>query len=383
MRILLLLIVLVFSLTVRSIAHPVAQGAMSILISETAVQITARVSTEEAFVQTTHSRAAEPPKDLPETWQRHGEYLLQHVRVYGDGAPLMGKLLRVTEPESSSPTTRITYELEYAMPAGGARPAVVSFKQDVLNEFEFVPGNRWEATYVVRIAQEGRTASDGLLFTSGEPLVFDCDWSVADGIPSAPQMDRRALFGAYFNHGVMHILTGYDHLLFMAALVLAAATLWDLVKVVTAFSVAHTITLALSVFDVVRLPSHIVEPVIAGSIVFVAVQNVFWPERTRGWGRLLVAFGFGLFHGLGFAGGLLEAMEGLPGAAIVLAIAAFSLGVEIGHQAVVLPVFGCVHLARAAAASPPTRERLVLGLRRWGSGAIMAAGLFYFALALR
>ena len=181
----------------------------------------------------------------------------------------------------------------------------------------------------------------------------------------------------------MHILTGYDHLLFMAALVLAAATLWDLVKVVTAFTLAHTITLALSVFDIVRLPSHIVEPVIAGSIVFVGLQNVFWPKHTRGWGRLFIAFAFGLFHGLGFAGGLLEAMEGLPAVAVVLAITAFSLGVEIGHQAVVLPVFGLVKLARAAATQPSARDRIVLGIQRWGSGAIAAAGMFYLVLAMR
>ena len=84
--------------------------------------------------------------------------------------------------------------------------------------------------------------------------------------------------------------------------------MWDLVKVVTAFTAAHTITLTLSVLGVVRLGEHVVEPMIAASIVFVAVQNVAWPRSSRGWGRIAVAFAFGLFHGLGFAGGLQEAI---------------------------------------------------------------------------
>jgi hypothetical protein len=116
------------------------------------------------------------------------------------------------------------------------------------------------------------------------------------------QTGSGSLFKAFFYHGVRHILTGYDHLLFIGALVLAANTFWELVKVVTAFTLAHTITLTLAAFDLVHLPQQVIEPLISASIVFVALQNVFWPGRTTGWSRLGVAFFFGLFHGLGFAG---------------------------------------------------------------------------------
>ena len=91
-------------------------------------------------------------------------------------------------------------------------------------------------------------------------------------------------------------------------------------KVVTAFTLAHTLTLTLAALNLVRLPERVVEPLIAASIVFVAVQNLFWPRRSRGWIRLGAAFFFGLFHGLGFAGGLLEAMQGMRGAVVLLAI---------------------------------------------------------------
>ena len=136
----------------------------------------------------------------------------------------------------------------------------------------------------------------------------------------------------YLWHGVMHILTGYDHLLFVSALVIATLSFWEMVKVIAAFTLAHTITLVLSVFDIFRLPPFIVEPVIALSIVFIALENVLAPNRAHSRLRLAVAFGFGLIHGLGFAGGLREAMAGLPSIGIWIALAAFSTGVEIGHQ---------------------------------------------------
>ena len=162
--------------------------------------------------------------------------------------------------------------------------------------------------------------------------------------------------GAFLRHGIRHILGGYDHLLFVAGLVLAVVSIFDLLKVVTAFTIAHTLTLTLAVLDIVRVSHRIVEPMIAGSIVLVALQNLLWPTRARGWTRLGVAFGFGLFHGLGFAGGLLSAMEGMAGVAIVTAIAAFSFGVEIGHQVVALPLFGVLKITRAYSSSAADPE---------------------------
>ena len=160
------------------------------------------------------------------------------------------------------------------------------------------------------------------------------------------------MFREYLAHGVHHILTGYDHLLFIGALVLAATSVWDLVKVVTAFTLAHTLTLTLAALRLVSLPEGIVEPMIAASIVFVAAQNVLWPKQSRGWPRLAVAFGFGLFHGLGFAGGLLDAMQAMSGTAVLLAIVAFSIGVEVGP-----PTDRAATVRRAEARPPHPPER--------------------------
>jgi hydrogenase/urease accessory protein HupE len=194
--------------------------------------------------------------------------------------------------------------------------------------------------------------------------------------------DDTALVRTYFWHGVHHILTGFDHLLFLAALVLGAATLWELVKVVTAFTIAHSITLTVAALGLVHLPSGVVESLIAASIVFVAVQNVFWPNESHGRSRLLVAFSFGLFHGLGFAGGLLEIMHQMPATMILFAIVGFSLGVETGNQVVLLPLFALLKFARRVRAPDDARRRALSMLQRIGSGAVSVAGLYYLCVAI-
>jgi hypothetical protein len=122
---------------------------------------------------------------------------------------------------------------------------------------------------------------------------------------------------------------------------------------------------------------------IAGSIVFVALTNVFFPKRSRGNLRVVTAFFFGLFHGLGFAGGLLDAMDQLNGLAVGIAIAAFSLGVEIGHQMVVLPVFFGLRFARTAPSTNESRDRFTLAMTRAGSVIISVAGMTYLIAALK
>jgi hypothetical protein len=121
---------------------------------------------------------------------------------------------------------------------------------------------------------------------------------------------------------------------------------------------------------------------IAASIVVVALQNIFWPRQTHGWSRLAIAFGFGLFHGLGFAGGLLDAMSELPAVAIALAITAFSIGVELGHQAVVIPIYGGLTLARRFRQESAETGLVHRFAMRYGSAAVCVAGCVYLVAAL-
>ena len=131
--------------------------------------------------------------------------------------------------------------------------------------------------------------------------------------------------------GVEHIAIGFDHIAFLLAVIVLGRSFWPLFKVVTAFTIAHSITLTLAVLNVFAIPPDIVEPLIALSIVYVAVENFFVKDIAR---RYWVTFVFGLIHGFGFASVLRE--FGLPQEGLVWALASFNVGVEIGQLLIVL-----------------------------------------------
>jgi hydrogenase/urease accessory protein HupE len=139
---------------------------------------------------------------------------------------------------------------------------------------------------------------------------------------------RTALDYGWF--GVEHIFFGWDHVAFLVAVLLWAQRLWALVKIVTAFTVAHSITLTLAALDLVRASPALVEPAIAATIVLAALENFLSRDVERRWRW---TFALGLVHGFGFAGAL-EAI-GLPRDSLPLALASFNLGVELGQLAVV------------------------------------------------
>lgn len=159
----------------------------------------------------------------------------------------------------------------------------------------------------------------------------------------------------YTREGIGHIASGYDHILFLLTLLLAAVlyrenkhwqaveefkpALIDITKIVTAFTIAHSLTLSLAVMDVINLPSRWVEALIALSVVVVALNNLYPLLTGKRW---LVAFGFGLIHGLGFASMLSDV--GLETGALIAGLIGFNLGVEIGQLAIVML---CMPLAYA------------------------------------
>ena len=142
---------------------------------------------------------------------------------------------------------------------------------------------------------------------------------------------ESSTFSEFLLLGVEHIATGYDHLLFLFALLVVGGSFASAAKVITSFSVAHSITLALATLDWVYLPAGVVEPLIAVSIVYVGIENLFRRNLDRRW---LVTFAFGLVHGLGFASVLRDAGDGLQGVGIVAPLLSFNLGVEAGQIAI-------------------------------------------------
>jgi hydrogenase/urease accessory protein HupE len=172
--------------------------------------------------------------------------------------------------------------------------------------------------------------------------------------------------------GIEHIFLGYDHIAFLLAVILWGRTLWPLVKVVTAFTIAHSITLSLAALQIFAIPGAIVEPAIAASIMFVAAENFVSRNIDRRW---LVTFAFGLVHGFGFARALSEI--GLPTNALVPALAAFNIGVEIGQVAIVALVFPLLLLADRIMAGGGGRKGRQPSLVYACSAVIFALGLYW------
>ncbi len=172
-----------------------------------------------------------------------------------------------------------------------------------------------------------------------------------------------AQLGTYIVDGVRHIAAGFDHILFLVALLLPAVLVrdgrrwvpvadmrtafWSVLKIVTAFTIAHSITLSLASLNVVRLPSRLVESLIAASVLATALDNI-WPFLPRK--RWLVAFSFGLIHGFGFASVLADL--NLPNSSLVLSLFGFNIGVEIGQLILVALVIPLAYLSRSSAAYP-------------------------------
>lgn len=202
---------------------------------------------------------------------------------------------------------------------------------------------------------------------------------------STLDLERASLwqtFGEYFQAGTWHIWSGIDHLLFLLSLLLpavllrrdarwepapgAGAAFFSILKVVTAFTVAHSITLALAALDVVRLPSRLTESVIAASIIVAALNNIFVVVTDT---RARIAFAFGLLHGFGFASVLSE--MGLPGGARLISLIAFNCGIEAGQLAVVLAVMPLAYALRR-------HELYQRALLPVGSAAIAMLALVWF-----
>jgi hydrogenase/urease accessory protein HupE len=198
------------------------------------------------------------------------------------------------------------------------RNAVLSAPEDVTITFDFFEQLGGAHTVLGAFVWKGR--EDEVIFTRFEPdYLYDTGYR-------APLRQQVA---QYFKLGVKHIFLGYDHIAFLLALLFVKRFL-DLVKVITAFTVAHTLTLALAVLQIVKIPPQLVEVGIALTIMYVAAENLWTRNPNARW---LLTFGFGLVHGFGFATVLREL--GLPSSGLARSLVSFNLGVELGQIVIV------------------------------------------------
>lgn len=264
-----------------------------------------------------------PPGALAEAFAAAAPRLVGGVSLSADGAPVPLSLAGTAIPEIGNPDLARVSRIALAgrLPPGTAalewRLAPV-FGDDVLRLSEAGAPEPFHAVYLA----------------AGER---------AGPVPIAAPSPRSqgAVFVDYLVVGFEHILPlGLDHILFVVGLFLLSPRLRPLLIQITCFTLAHTLTLALGTLGIVEVPGAVVEPLIAASIVYVAVENLF-TDRLHPW-RPAVVFGFGLLHGLGFASALGD--FGLAGGAFVTGLVAFNIGVELGQLAVIALCFLAVGL---------------------------------------
>jgi hydrogenase/urease accessory protein HupE len=271
-------------------------------------------------------------------------YVGDHVAVLAGSQPCAREA-----PTARPADTHVLVTIAWACPADGELRYRVTLFQDV------DPAAR----HVAAVA------------TAHGEREFVLDRDVPEMDLSGAGSSTLQVVGRFVRAGIEHIFLGYDHIAFILAVILWGRSLWPLVKVVTAFTLAHSLTLSLAVLDIVRLPSSVVEPLIAATIVFVAAENFFVHDIRKRWRATFV---LGLVHGFGFAGALRE--YGLPTDAMAPALAAFNIGVEIGQVAIVALVFPLLLLSdrigRANAAGKGRNPAVVYAC----SAVILAFGLY-------
>jgi hypothetical protein len=259
---------------------------------------------------------------------RHSDiaaYALARLAVRTDGVECkLSPTAHLVDEHSDGAYAVLRFEAD----CGTRAPAVIELDYGLF--FDLDPTHRGLLRF-----ERGGTAQTGVLSPERPRLAF-----------KAGEISRLAQFFDYLREGVWHIWIGFDHILFILSLLLPSVfvfrnnkwkaaerfrdTFWDVFKVVTSFTIAHSITLSLAALSVISLPSRVVESTIALSVMLAALNNLKAVVTERRWA---VAFAFGLIHGFGFASVLTDL--GLPQGALLLALVGFNLGVEVGQLAIV------------------------------------------------
>jgi len=329
-------------------AHPVPFSYVDARLRPNAVELTAVVH----IFDVAHDLGVEPPELLlrPDTLAARAgaiEALLSaRIRVTADDEPLTGASWSAPEPVPDRQSIRLRRRYGLPRPAGRVEVAAMMFPYD--------PEHR---TFLNFYENDAVTAQ-AILDKKRDR--FEYFAGTRQGV--------WAVLQKFVPSGVQHILIGPDHLLFLVGLLLMGGTIRQLLLVVTAFTIAHSITLSLAALNMVIAPAGLIEPAIALSVVYVGADNLLMSggRDMRAW----IAFAFGFIHGFGFAN-VLRDME-LPSRALGWTLFGFNLGVEIGQLFVVVIVAS--GLAWIRSRSEIAGRQLAVA----GSIVVMLAGGFWF-----
>ena len=329
-------------------AHPAPFSYLDVRLSAGALEVSVVIHAFDAA----YELRVEPiervldPAMLRSSSEAIAALLNSRLQVKVDGVPLGPAAWSPPEPIVDRQSLRLRTSYALASPPGVITVSAYLFPYDPVHQ-TFI--NVYEGDELVTQAILDRTRTE-----------FDHITGTRQG--------TFAVIRKFVASGIHHILIGPDHMLFLVGLLLLGGTLQRLILVVSAFTLAHSITLSLAALNILDPPARIVEPVIALSIVFIGVDNLIvrGGRDIRGW----IAFAFGFVHGFGFAGVLRE--MGLESRALVWSLLSFNVGVEIGQLFVVIVV--ATALAALRTRSETAGRRLAVA----GSIGVIAAGTFWF-----
>jgi len=290
------------------------------------------------------------PDEFAAGKQRLAEVVASHCEVKFDGLPAKPEITGCQQDDAKNVSIRLDFPAEHA--------GQLELNFQVIELLPF--GHRM---FFSLSDAAGKTLDERLLSANAETVSVQLDKSAAPPEKTAHTLTEFILMG------VEHIGTGYDHLLFLFALLVVTRTFRSALVVITAFTIAHSITLAISTFNLVHISSNITEPLIAATIVYVGLENlVRHGDPHKRW---LLTFSFGLIHGFGFATALREMGVGQRAGGVLMPLFGFNLGVELGQLTVAAIVLPIVWKLR-------TKEKFL----RYGvpacSIAVALAGAFWF-----
>ena len=304
------------------------------------------------IIDLAHELNVDPPETLldPAVAESRREAILgllkSRLRLAADGRALDLELSRIQPlPERQAVQLDLSFQL-------GALPGLLRI------ECALFPYDAQHQTFL-NIYQDGKLLHQEIF--GRNHAAFDFFTDSRQGV--------LAVIKKFVPGGIYHIFTGPDHILFIVGLLLLGGSLLRLLTIVTAFTIAHSITLSLAALDVVNPPGRLIEPAIALSIIYVGVDNLMVGKSGRDF-RNAIAFCFGLLHGFGFAGVLRE--FGLPTQALSWSLFSFNLGVEIGQACIVVVVAWLLLTLRRR--RPELGQRIAL----IGSVIVSLAGGYWF-----
>ena len=318
-------------------AHPPGLSSADLTITQTGIdaKITFAVQDIEAFVpMDTDGDAEVTDLERDAAKPRIADYVANEFKLSVDGKPVTAVSEKKVGFDNQNNTT---VELTFSdQPANTINK--IGIESVILAKLP--PDHK---QYVTVKDSQGHEFGKKMLTQNANILEIDLKNNSAT---VATENRSTSTFTDFLKLGIEHILTGYDHLLFLFSLLVITHSFWPAIKIITFFTIAHSITLALAALNVVVVASSIVEPLIAATIVYVGLENIVRKDHVTTKQRCFLTFFFGLIHGFGFAGVLREMGISSIETGILVPLFSFNLGVELGQitvAAIVLPIIWWLH----------------------------------------